>query len=270
MAYDLDEFENKAGDEAAVKDTEAAAKAAEEAQKAQEAIRAEKEAIQKELTDLRQKHEVVTNEFTKIKKAFTGDSTETAKDPYDELAALGFKPEEIRGLDKANEAWFKKKFGVTSDEFTKRYNQVAQTSSSSTMLSADLNYEKAKSRLFEEIQGSKSEIRVDYFAKRLEELEDSMKPEVFAQIKQLPAKELMETLKTTYYNEIGRVKADPKGVSEYRKFTDEAEKDNREDKLNSANKGGWASNIARTMKDSDFDTKPMSLQEATDKQLFEV
>src|SRR3990167_632312 len=270
MAYDLDEFESKADEVDTVKQAEDAAKAAEEAQKAADTIRAEKEAIQKELADLKQKHDTVTNEFTKIKKAFTGDSTEVAKDPYDELVTLGFKPEEIRGLDKANEAWFKKKFGVTSEEFTKRYNQVAQTSSSSTMLSADLNYEKAKSRLFEEIQGSKSEIRVDYFAKRLEELEDSMKPEVFAQIKQLPAKELMETLKTTYYNEIGRVKADPKGVSEYRKFTDEAEKDNREDKLNSANKGGWASNIARTMKDSDFDTKPMSLQEATDKQLFEV
>ena len=165
------EFESKADEVDTGKQAEDAAKAAEEAQKAADAIRAEKEAIQKELADLKQKHDTVTNEFTKIKKAFTGDSTEVAKDPYDELAALGFKPEEIRGLDKANEAWFKKKFGVTSDEFTKRYNQVAQSSSSSTMLSADLNYEKTKSRLFEEIQGSKSEIRVDYFAKRLEELE---------------------------------------------------------------------------------------------------
>lgn len=266
MPYDLDEFENKEAETA--KATEDAAKAQEEATKAQEAAKAEKEKLQSELTDLRQKHEIVTNEFTKIKKAFTGDSTETAKDPYDELAALGFKPEEIRGLDKANEAWFKKKFGVTSEEFTKRYNTVAQNSSSSTMLTADLNYEKAKSKLFEDIQGSKSELRVDYFAKRLEELESSMKPEVFAQIKQLPAKELMETLKTTYYNEIGRIKADPKGVAEYRKFTDESEKENRDDKLNSGNKGGWASNIARTMKETDFDKKGMGLQEAVDKDLF--
>ena len=269
MAYDLDEFEDKAAEAERLKAEEASkaaeaekAKLAEESKKQQDADKAEKAALQQEIANLKASQ-------AKIAKAFGPDS-EPAKDPYDELVALGFKPDELKGLDKINRAWFKKNLGIEPEEFTKRYNLVAQTATGTSVITADLNYDKAKTQLFKDIQASKPEIRADYFMQRLEELEGSMKPEVFAQIKNMPPKELMETLKTTYYNEIGRVKADPKGISDYKKFTDEAEATNKEDKIASGNKGGWSSNIAREMTDADFEKKGMGLQEAMNKELFSV
>ena len=270
MAYDIDEFE-----QSGVVETEAAAakasatEAANTAKAADDAAKKEKDTLQSEIKDLKSKYETVNNEFSSFKKRLSGDDGKDVKaDPYDALRARGVKDEELKGFDALQEAWFQKRFGVAPDEFTKRYNTTANSATGASVITAELNYDRAKSKIFDDIQRSNSEIRPDYFMNRLEELEAQMKPEVLAAIKSLPPDQLIKTLKATYYNEIGEVKADKDGIARYKKFQDEAGDMSKKDKIDSSNKGGWSSNIARNLKESDFEKKGMTLQESVNSDLF--
>ena len=270
MAYDIDEFEQsgvveKEADAARAQDAANAAKAKE----AQDAAQKEKDALQNEIKNLRSQHDTVANEFSAFKKRLAGDDgKDTKQDPYDALRARGVKDEELKGFDALQEAWFQKRFGVAPDEFTKRYNTTANSATGASAITAELNYDRAKSKIFDDIQRGNAELRPDYFMHRLEELEAQMKPEVLAAIKSLPPDQLIKTLKTTYYNEIGEVKADKDGIARYKKFNDEAGEMSKQDKIDSSNKGGWSSNIARNLKESDFEKKGMSLQESVNSDLF--
>ena len=266
--YDLDEFESSGG---VNKEAQEAERKAEEATKTQEAeaakVKQEKEALETKLKTLESNYATVNKEFTDFKKRIVGDDKTTPEDPYQELLRRGVKPEEIAGYEAMQEAYFKKKFGVTPDEFTRKYNMTANNASNSNVVAAELNYDRAKARLFDDIQKN-SEIRPDYFAKRLEELESEMKPEALAALKTLPSKDLMATLKATYYSEIGLVKADADGIARYKKFLDEAGEASTEAKRDSANVGSFSSNMARKPKESDFEKKGTSLQSAVNNSLF--
>lgn len=274
MVYELDEFGTSTGAEQLEQRQK---EAQEQAQKQKEAealrnkeieqARAEKEATQKELEALKKQYESVNAEFTKIKSAF-GPDDKKGLDPYESLINRGVKPEEIAGYDAMQKAWFEKNLGMSPDEFKETYGNIAYQAQNSSLVAAELSYEKAKTRLFDEIQSTNPEIRVDYFANRLAELEKSMDQNTFNQLKMLPPNQLMETLKTTYYREIGEVKANPEGISRYKKFLAEAGDASKQDKLDSSNVGSYSSNIARKPTADDYGKKEMSLQKAVDLQLF--
>ena len=268
MSYDLDEFSssgsvNNEGIEAEAK----AAEAEKASQAAIEATKKEKEALEARIKTLEGNLHQVNSEHTAFKKRISGES-DAPVDPYDDLRRAGVKEEELKGFEKFQGAWFKKEFGVDPAGFKERYNMTAQNSNNASSLTSELNYDKTKAKLFDDIQAGTPEIRVDYFANRLEELESAMKPEQLAAFKSLPPQELMKALKQTYYNEIGFVKADKDGISKYKQYQEEADKGAKSDKENSSNKGAYSSNIARKMKESDFEGKEVSLQSAVNRELF--
>lgn len=268
MTYDLDEFSSSGTVNNT--DAEVEAKAAAEAEKAKtELANAQKreQELKDQIKKLEEQQGNIVNEFTSFKKRIAGEP-DAPEDPYTQLRKMGVKEEELKGFEAFQEAWFKKNFGVDPAGFKERYNMTAQNSNSASTLTADLNYDKVKAKLFDEIQSGSPEIRVDYFANRLEELESGMDQKTFASLKALPPKELMKALKQTYYNEIGFVKADPEGVAKYKKYVEEVDKDAVANKEQSSNKGAYSSNIARKMKQSDFGSKEMSLQKAVDLELF--